>query len=180
MFETKKKCLCSNNFLYQWYNILLFDHLSITQYNKFCPIKDLSFRGIHKPPLRWTCTWSSQQAFTPSMGIPRITSWSYLPTSTGKSKPAVYGTITLLPSYGRSTSSSLLLTIVSSTRMMSFSLSTLMMESSWDLQTSSYVASSTSYRTLSCPLKTKATLRIMLELISRNSKTGSLNCHNEP
>ncbi len=37
--------LCSNIFLYQWYNILYFDHLSITRYNKFCQIRDLSFRG---------------------------------------------------------------------------------------------------------------------------------------
>jgi hypothetical protein len=57
---------------------------------------------------------------------------------------------------------------------------TLTMESSWDNQTSSYVASSTSYRTSSCPLKIKATLQIMLELISRNSRMASLNCHNEP
>jgi hypothetical protein len=33
------------HFLCQWYNILFFDHLSITRYNKFCQIQDLSFRG---------------------------------------------------------------------------------------------------------------------------------------
>ncbi len=36
MLEAKKKCLCPNNILYQGYNILCFDDLSITQYNKFC------------------------------------------------------------------------------------------------------------------------------------------------
>ncbi len=45
VWNNKIICLCSNNFLYQWYNILFFDHLSITQYNKFCQIRNLSFRG---------------------------------------------------------------------------------------------------------------------------------------
>jgi hypothetical protein len=83
---------------------------------------------FHKPPLRWTCIWSSPRAFTPSTGIPRTTS-SYSPTSTGKSKPAMYRTITLPPSYKMSTSGNLLLTIASSTGMVSFSLSALTMES---------------------------------------------------
>ncbi len=65
------------------------------------------------------------------------------------------------------------------TGMTSFSLSMSTMESSWDHQTSSYVTSSTSYGTSSCPLKIKAILRIMLESISRNSRTASLNCHNK-
>jgi hypothetical protein len=59
-------------------------------------------------------------------------------------------------------------------------LSTMTMESFWDNQTSSYVASSTSYRTPSCPLKIKAALRIMLESISRNAMMVSLNCCNKP
>jgi hypothetical protein len=37
-----------------------------------------------------------------------------------------------------------------------------------------------SYSTSSCPLKIKVTLRIMLELTSRSSRTASLNCHNKP
>ncbi len=78
----------------------------------------------------------------------------------------------LSPSYGRSTSSSHLLTIASITGIMSFLLSTLMMESSWDHWTNSYVTSSTSYVTSSYPLKIKATLLIMLELVSRNSRTA--------
>jgi hypothetical protein len=56
-----------------------------------------------------------------------------------------------------------------------FSLSTLTMESSWDHRTNSYVTSSTSYITSSCPLKIKATRLIMLELVSRNSRTASSN-----
>jgi hypothetical protein len=105
---------------------------------------------------------------------------SYLPTSMGKCKLATFGIITLSPNYERSTSSSLLLTIASSTGMMSFLLSMSMMESSWDHQTSNYVASSMSYRTSSCPLKMKATLRIMLKLISRSSRMASLDCCNDP
>ncbi len=57
----------------------------------------------------------------------------------------------------------------------SFLLSTLMMESSWDHRTNSYVTSSTSYVTSSYPLKIKATPLIMLELVSRNLRTASLN-----
>ncbi len=45
MLEMRKKCLCTNNILYQRYNILFFDDLSITRYNKFHQIRDLSFRG---------------------------------------------------------------------------------------------------------------------------------------
>jgi hypothetical protein len=45
--RSKKKCLCPNNILYQRYNISFFDDLSITRYNKFCQIRDLSFRGWH-------------------------------------------------------------------------------------------------------------------------------------
>jgi hypothetical protein len=37
--------LCPNNILYQRYNISFFDDLSITRYNKFHQIRDLSFRG---------------------------------------------------------------------------------------------------------------------------------------
>jgi hypothetical protein len=66
------------------------------------------------------------------------------------------------------------------TGMTSFSLSRLTMESSRDHQTSSYVASSMSYRTSSFPLKIKAILQIMLELTTRSSRTASLNCHNKP
>jgi hypothetical protein len=53
----------------------------------------------------------------------------------------------LLTKYGRSPSSSHLLTIVSFTRIMTFSLSTLTTESSWDHRTNSYVTSSMSYVT---------------------------------
>ncbi len=130
---------------------------------------------IHKPPLKWTCTWSFPLVFAPSTGIPRINSSSYLPTFMGRSKLVAYGTATLSPSYGRSTSSSHLLTIVSFTRMTSFSLSTLTMESSWDHWTNSYMTSSTSCVTSSCPLKIKAIPLIMLELVSRNSRLASLN-----
>jgi hypothetical protein len=161
-----------------WFAIQLLIVFGILFHLDLCQV--ILLWPIHKPLSRWTITGTSQQAFTPSMGIPRITSSSYLPASTGKSKLAAYGTITLSPSYGGSTSSSLLLTIASSTRMMSFSLSKSTMESSWDCQTSSHVASSMSYRTSSCPLKIKATLQIMLGLISRNSRMASLNCHNEP
>jgi hypothetical protein len=45
MLKAKKNCLCPNYILYQGYNILLFDDLSITRYNKFCQIQNLSFRG---------------------------------------------------------------------------------------------------------------------------------------
>ncbi len=38
-------CLCPNNILYQRYNISFVDDLSITRYNKFHQIQDLSFRG---------------------------------------------------------------------------------------------------------------------------------------
>jgi hypothetical protein len=137
--------------------------------------KSTSLWPIYKPPLRWTCTWNFPQGFTPSMGIPGITSSSYSPTSTGKRKLVTCGTAIFSPSYGRSTSSSHLLTIVSYTGITSFLLSTLMMESSWDHWTNSYVTSSTSYVTSSCPLKIKATPLIMLELVSRNSRTASLN-----
>ncbi len=133
---------------------------SIEPFTKLTPLWP-----IHKPPLRWTCTWNFPQGFTPSRGIPRITSSSYLPTSTGKSKPATCGTAILSPSYRRSTSSSHLLMIASFTRMTLFSLSTSMMESSWDHWTNSYVTSSTSYVTSSCSLKIKATQLIMLELV---------------
>jgi hypothetical protein len=68
--------------------------------------------------------------FIPSSGIPRIVFSSYLPTSLDKNKPAACGTAILSPSYGRLTSSSYLLTIVSFTGMTSFSLPTLLMESS--------------------------------------------------
>jgi hypothetical protein len=121
-------------------------------------------------PMRWTCIRSFPRAFTPSTGISRIMSSSYLPTSMGKSKLVAYGTTTLSPSYERSTSSSLLSTIVSSTGMTSFSLSTSIMESSWDHQTCNCMVSSTSNRTSSCPSKIKVTLRIMLELISKSSR----------
>jgi hypothetical protein len=47
---------------------------------------------IHKPPLRWAYILSSQQAFTPSTGIPRIRFSSYLPTFKGKSKSGAHGT----------------------------------------------------------------------------------------
>ncbi len=43
--RSKKKCLCPSNILHQRYNILFFDDLSITWYNKFHQIRDLSFRG---------------------------------------------------------------------------------------------------------------------------------------
>ncbi len=52
--------------------------------------------------------------------------------------------------------------------MTSFSLSTLTMESSWDHRSNSYVTSSTSYVTSSCPLKIKAIRLIMLELVFKN------------
>jgi hypothetical protein len=90
-------------------------------------------------------------------GIPRITSLTYLPTSTGKSKQVVCGTAISSPSYGRSTSSSHLLMIASFSGIRLFSLSTSTIESSWDHRTNSYVTSSTSYVTSSCPLKIKAT-----------------------
>jgi hypothetical protein len=108
-------------------------------------------------------------------GNSRDMSSSYSSTSTGKSKPVMCGTAILPPSYGRSISSSHLLTIASFTGIMSFLLSTLMMEFSWDHRTNSYVTSSTSYITSSYPLKVKTTPLIMLELVSRNSKTASLN-----
>jgi hypothetical protein len=53
------------------------------------------------------------------------------------------------------------------------------MESFWDHWTDSCITTSTSYVTSSCPLKIKATLLIMLELVSRNSRTASLSCHNQ-
>jgi hypothetical protein len=56
----------------------------------------------------------------------------------------------------------------------------LMMEYSYDHQTSNCVVSSMSYRTSNCPLKITVTLQIMLELISRISRMVSLNCPNEP
>ncbi len=46
MLQAKKNCLCPNNILYQKYNILFLDDLSITRYNKFCQIRNLSFRGL--------------------------------------------------------------------------------------------------------------------------------------
>ncbi len=153
--------------------------LSFVSYSIGLFTKSTFLWPIHKLPSRWTYTWRFPPVFTPSTGIPRITSISYSPTSTGKSKPVACGTVTLSSSYGRSTSSSHLLTIKSFTVMTSSSLSTLRMESSWDHWTSSYMASSTSYRTSSCPLKIKATLLIMLELLSRNSRTASLSCHNK-
>jgi hypothetical protein len=61
-------------------------------------------------PIEMDMYMDSQQALTPIMGIPMIMSLSYSLTSTGKSKPVAYGTITLSPSYVRSTSSSPLLT----------------------------------------------------------------------
>jgi hypothetical protein len=48
-------------------------------------------------------------------------------------------------------------------------------ESSWDHRTSSYMTLSMSYFTSSCPLNIKAIRMIMLELVSRNSRTASLN-----
>jgi hypothetical protein len=113
--------------------------LSLVSYSIGPFTKSTSSWPIHKPPSRWTCTWKFPQGFTPSTGIPRITSLSYLPTSTGKSEPVTCETAILSPSYGRSTSSSHLLMIVSFTGMTSFSLSMLMMESSWDHRTNSYV-----------------------------------------
>jgi hypothetical protein len=88
---------------------------------------------IHKPPSRWSCTWSFLQGFTPSTGIQRIMSSNYSPTSKVKSKPFACGTAILSPSCVRLTSSNHLLMIVSFIEMMSFSLSTLMRESSWDI-----------------------------------------------
>jgi hypothetical protein len=41
----KMSSLCLNNILYQKYNILFFDDLSITGYNNFFQIRNLSFRG---------------------------------------------------------------------------------------------------------------------------------------
>ncbi len=38
--------------------------------------KFTSLWPINRPPLRWTCTWNFQLGFTPSTGIPRITSSS--------------------------------------------------------------------------------------------------------
>jgi hypothetical protein len=149
-----------------WFAILLLIVFGILFHWAFAKLTLLW--PIHNPPLRWTGIWSFPWAFTPSMRIPRITSSSYLPTFMGKSTLAAYETITLSPNHKRSTSSSLLLTIVSSNGMTLFSLSTLMMESSWDHQTSNYMASSMSYRSSSCPLKIKITLQIMLELTSRS------------
>ncbi len=64
-WNNKIICLCSNIFLYQWYNILFFDHLSITQYNKFCQIQDLSFRGSTTScsPMRVSSTESESMSW---------------------------------------------------------------------------------------------------------------------
>jgi hypothetical protein len=66
--------------------------LSLVSYSIGPFTKLTSLSPIHKPLSRWKCTWSFPQVFTPSTGSPRITSSSYLPTSTGKSKPAACGT----------------------------------------------------------------------------------------
>jgi hypothetical protein len=69
-----------------WFAIQLLIVFGILFNWALCQVKTLSW-PIHQPPSRWTCTWNFLQGFTPSMGIPRITSSSYSPTSTGKSKP---------------------------------------------------------------------------------------------
>ncbi len=75
--------------------------LSLVSYSIWPFAKLTSLCPIHKPPSRWTCTCNFPQVFTPSTRIPRITSSSYLPTSTGKSKPVTCGTVTSSPSYLR-------------------------------------------------------------------------------
>ncbi len=48
MLQAEKNWLCPKNILNQKYNILFFDDLSITGYNKFHQIRNLSFRGYNQ------------------------------------------------------------------------------------------------------------------------------------
>jgi hypothetical protein len=62
-----------------WFTILLLIVFDILFHWSLCQVDFVM--AYPQAPLRWICIWSSQQAFTPSTGVPRITSSSssYLP-----------------------------------------------------------------------------------------------------
>ncbi len=95
--------------------------LSLASYSTWFYVKLTPSWHIPMRLSRWTWAWSSIQLFTPSMGTPRTTSSSYLPTSTGKSKLARSWKITLPSSYKRSTLSNHSQATVSSILLMSSS-----------------------------------------------------------